>query len=204
MPIRGPQSSGTDSVATHQRTKSAGQTQKLQTRTKVVAHTGPTNGSEDYDWNKQGIGQTKVFMACHERTSTRSRYSAELMKCLLLFFFQKLGMKKRIYANVSLSQNKANQWALKVVPIPWMDSAHVISAFAQGVQLHPGVFRHWCVWIHRHVACEYWSVRIFVFKFSTKGAFRVFNAIMKLVWCQESCYKQVLKSRRTFVELIYI
>lgn len=144
MPIRGPQSSGTDSVATHQRTKSAGQTQKLQTRTKVVAHTGPTNGSEDYDWNKQGIGQTKVFMACHERTSTRSRYSAELMKCLFLFFFQKLGMKKRIYANVSLSQYKANQWALKVVPIPWMDSAHVISAFAQGVQLHPGVFRHWC------------------------------------------------------------
>lgn len=107
MPIRRPQSSGTDSVATHQRTKSAGQTQKLQTRTKVVAHTGPTNGSEDYDWNKQGIGQTKVFMACHERTSTRSRYSAELMKCLLLFFFQKLGMKKRIYANVSLSQYKA-------------------------------------------------------------------------------------------------
>lgn len=35
--------------------------------------------------------------------------------------------------------------------------------------------------VRRYVACEYWSVRIFVFKFSTKGAFRVFNAIMKLV-----------------------
>lgn len=60
------------------------------------------------------------------------------------FFFSKVRYEKRIYANVSLSQYKANQWALKVVPIPWMDSAHVISAFAQGVQLHPGVFRHWC------------------------------------------------------------
>lgn len=144
MPIRGPQSSGTDSVATHQRTKSAGQTQKLQTRTKVVAHTGPTNGSEDYDWNKQGIGQTKVFMACHERTSTRSRYSAELMKCLLLFFF-KSWVWKNAYTQTSVwASTRLLKWALKVVPIPWMDSAHVISAFAQGVQLHPGVFRHWC------------------------------------------------------------
>lgn len=43
---------------------------------------------------------------------------------------------------------------------------------------------------------------MFVFKISTKGAFRVFNAIIKLV-CQESCYKRLLKSRRTFVELNY-
>lgn len=92
-------------MATHQCTKSAGQTQELQARTKVVAHTGPTNCSEDYDRNKQGIGQTEVFVARHERTSTRSRYSAELMKCLL--FFQRLGMKNA-YANVSLGQYKAN------------------------------------------------------------------------------------------------
>lgn len=144
MPIRRPQSSGTDSVATHQRTKSAGQTQKLQTRTKVVAHTGPTNGSEDYDWNKQGIGQTEVFVACHERTSTCSRYSAELMKCLLVVFFQKFGMKNA-YTQMSVwASTRLLKWALNVVPIPWMDSAHVISAFAQGGQLHPGVFRHWC------------------------------------------------------------
>lgn len=36
----------------------------------------------------------------------------------------------------------------------------------------------WC-----YVVCEYWLVRIFVFKFSMKGVFRVFNVIMKLVWC---------------------
>lgn len=155
MPIRRPQSSGTDSVATHQRTKSAGQTQKLQTRTKVVAHTGPTNGSEDYDWNKQGIGQTEVFVACHERTSTCTRYSAELMKCLLLFFFQKLGMKKRIYANVSLSQYKANQWALKVVPIPWMDSAHGFRACDIGIR-STSAATSGCLssLMWRYVACE--------------------------------------------------
>lgn len=55
----------------------------------------------------------------------------------------------------------------------------MISAFAQGVQLHPGVFRHWCDAMLRVNTA--WSVRIFVFKFSTKCAFRVFNAIMKLV-----------------------
>lgn len=32
-----------------------------------------------------------------------------------------------------------NSWS-----IPCMDSALVISVFAQGVRLHPGDIRHWC------------------------------------------------------------
>lgn len=60
-------------------------------------------------------------------------------------FFFKSWVWKNAYTQTSVwASTRLLKWALKVVPIPWMDSAHVISAFAQGVQLHPGVFRHWC------------------------------------------------------------